>query len=178
MASMSGDAPVDQQMPQTIYDPQKDLYYFTAPGGQKVYVSPENYQGQAQGTGGGKVGSPSQGGAMHNASTWDPLKGQWVSGGLDWMVIAGLAVCCSGVFIAQASATSFVGTAAKHNRALALGLYVTFYYTGGSFGGVAPGWLWATFGWAGCVALVVAVQVAIAGVARSMYVPAPASNAS
>src|ERR1019366_8823305 len=90
MASMSGDAPVDQQMPQTIYDPQKDLYYFTAPGGQKVYVSPENYQGQAQGTGGGKVGSPSQGGAMHNASTWDPLKGQWVSGGLDWMVIAGL----------------------------------------------------------------------------------------
>jgi len=85
-----------------------------------------------------------------------------------WMVVAGLAVCCSGVFIAQASATSFVGTAAKHNRALALGLYVTFYYTGGSFGGIAPGWLWETFGWTGCVALVVAVQVAIAGVARGM----------
>jgi len=87
-----------------------------------------------------------------------------------WMVIAGLAVCCSGVFIAQASATSFVGTAAKHNRALALGLYVTFYYTGGSFGGITPGWLWATFGWPGCVALVVLVQVAIAGVARGMTV--------
>ena len=70
--------------------------------------------------------------------------------------------------IAQASATSFVGTAASHNRALALGLYVTFYYTGGSVGGVAPGWLWTTFGWAGCVALVVAVQVVIAGVARGM----------
>jgi MFS transporter, YNFM family, putative membrane transport protein len=87
-----------------------------------------------------------------------------------WMVVAGLAVCCSGVFIAQASATSFVGTAAKHNRALALGLYVTFYYTGGSFGGVAPGWLWTTFGWAGCVALVVLVQVAIASVAHGMVV--------
>jgi len=39
-----------------------------------------------------------------------------------WAVIAGLAICCSGVFIAQASATTFVGVAAKHNRALALGL--------------------------------------------------------
>lgn len=94
-----------------------------------------------------------------------------------WMVLAGLAICCSGVFLAQTSATSYVGTAAKHNRALALGLYVTFYYTGGSFGGVAPGWLWTTFGWAGCVALVVLVQVVIAGVARGMILPARAPNA-
>ena len=56
-----------------------------------------------------------------------------------WMVIAGLAICCSGVFIAQASATSFVGVAAKHNRALALGLYVSFYYAGGSLGGNGSG---------------------------------------
>jgi YNFM family putative membrane transporter len=82
-----------------------------------------------------------------------------------WMVIAGLAICSSGTFIAQASATSFVGTAAKHNRALALGLYVSFYYAGGSLGGTAPGWLWQNFGWPGCVALVVAVQTVIAGVA-------------
>ena len=82
-----------------------------------------------------------------------------------WMVIAGLAICSSGVFITQASATTFVGTAARHNRGLALGLYVTFYYAGGSFGGTAPGWLWQTFGWPGCVALVVVVQMVIAGVA-------------
>src|SRR5580658_3286028 len=55
-----------------------------------------------------------------------------------WAVIAGLAICSSGVFIAQASATTFVGVAAKRNRALALGLYVTFYYAGGSIGGTAP----------------------------------------
>jgi len=86
-----------------------------------------------------------------------------------WAVIAGLAICSSGVFIAQASATTFVGVAAKHNRALALGLYVSFYYAGGSLGGTAPGWLWQRFGWPGCVALVVAVQMAIAGVAWASW---------
>lgn len=86
-----------------------------------------------------------------------------------WMVITGLAICSSGVFIAQASATSFVGVAAKHNRALALGLYVSFYYAGGSLGGTAPGWLWQAFGWPGCVALVVAVQVVIAGLAWTRW---------
>jgi len=86
-----------------------------------------------------------------------------------WIVIAGLTLCSSGVFIAQASATSFVGTAAARNRALALGLYVTFYYVGGSFGGSAPGWLWTKFGWPGCVALVVAVQIVIALVARGIH---------
>ena len=86
-----------------------------------------------------------------------------------WAVIAGLAICSTGVFITQASATTFVGTAAKHNRALALGLYVSFYYAGGSLGGAAPGWLWQTFGWPGCVALVVAVQIAIAGVAWNRW---------
>ncbi len=80
------------------------------------------------------------------------------------VVIAGLGVYCSGVFISQSSATSFVGIAAKRNRALALGLYATFYYIGGTFGGSAPGWLWQAFGWAGCVALVVSVQAVIAAV--------------
>jgi MFS transporter, YNFM family, putative membrane transport protein len=86
-----------------------------------------------------------------------------------WMIVAGLAICSSGAFIAQASTTSFVGTAAKRNRALALGLYVSFYYAGGSFGGTAPGWLWQTFGWPGCVALVIAVQIVIAGVAWTCW---------
>lgn len=85
-----------------------------------------------------------------------------------WVVVVGLALCSSGVFVAQSSATSFVGTAAQRNRALALGLYVTFYYAGGSFGGTAPGWLWTTYGWTGCVALVVAVQIAIAVMTRGI----------
>ena len=49
-------------------------------------------------------------------------------------VIAGLAVCCTGVFVAQAASTGHIGTAAKGDRALAVGLYVTCYYVGGSAG--------------------------------------------
>lgn len=86
-----------------------------------------------------------------------------------WAVVAGLAACCSGVFISQAAATSYVGVAAPHNRALALGLYVSFYYAGGSLGGTAPGWLWQKFGWPGCVALVIAVQMVIASVAWTRW---------
>jgi MFS transporter, YNFM family, putative membrane transport protein len=86
-----------------------------------------------------------------------------------WAIIAGLAICSTGVFIAQAAATSFVGVAAKTNRALALGLYVSFYYGGGSFGGTAPGWLWQRFGWTGCVALVLLVQAAVATVSYTLW---------
>ena len=86
-----------------------------------------------------------------------------------WAVIAGLAICSTGVFIAQAAATSFVGVAAQSNRALALGLYVSFYYGGGSFGGTAPGWLWQRFGWTGCVALVMMVEMLIAVVSWMLW---------
>ena len=88
------------------------------------------------------------------------------------VVIAGLGIYCTGVFISQSSATSFVGMAATRNRALALGLYATFYYIGGTFGGSAPGWLWQAFGWTGCVALVVSVQAVIASVGWSAWAAA------
>ncbi len=77
-----------------------------------------------------------------------------------WIVLLGLCICCSGVFISQASASSNIGTAATHNRALAVGLYVTFYYLGGSAGASFPGWLWNAGGWTACIALVIAVQIA------------------
>lgn len=82
-----------------------------------------------------------------------------------YMVIAGLAICCTGVFVAQASASSYIGVAARGNRALAVGLYVTFYYAGGSAGGALPGFLWQAGGWPACVALIVAVQLLTVGMA-------------
>lgn len=81
------------------------------------------------------------------------------------VVIAGLALACTGVFVAQASASSHIGVAAPASMSMAVGLYVTFYYLGGSAGAAAPGWFWSQGGWTGCVALVVAVQAATVAVA-------------
>jgi MFS transporter, YNFM family, putative membrane transport protein len=75
------------------------------------------------------------------------------------VVVLGLAFACSGVFIAQSCSSSYIGLVAKHNKALAVGLYVTFYYLGGSVGSSVPGHLWSMGGWPACVALFVGVQL-------------------
>jgi MFS transporter, YNFM family, putative membrane transport protein len=82
-----------------------------------------------------------------------------------WWILFGLTLCSCGVFIAQSAAVSYIGTVAEHSRALAVGVYVSFYYTGGSFGSSAPGWLWETYGWPGCVGLIVFVQTVLAMIA-------------
>jgi predicted MFS family arabinose efflux permease len=75
-----------------------------------------------------------------------------------WAVTIGLALCCSGVFVAQAAANSYIGVAAVHGKALAVGLYVAFYYAGGSAGAQLPGLLWSVGGWPACVSLIAIVQ--------------------
>ena len=82
---------------------------------------------------------------------------------------AGLAICCTGVFIAQASASSYISQAARGDRALAVGLYVTFYYAGGSAGGAIPGFLWPLGGWSACVALIAVVQFVTVGLALRLW---------
>lgn len=73
-------------------------------------------------------------------------------------VLVGLALCCSGVFIAHSAASSYVGAVAREARAAAVGLYAMFYYAGGSLGAALPGYFWNRGGWLGCVLTVVAVQ--------------------
>jgi MFS transporter, YNFM family, putative membrane transport protein len=73
-------------------------------------------------------------------------------------VLIGLTLLCSGVFIGQAAANSYIGQAAQHGRAVAVGLYTTFYYVGGSVGAVVPGFLWGRWGWSGCVAAIAMLQ--------------------
>jgi YNFM family putative membrane transporter len=84
-------------------------------------------------------------------------------------VIVGLAMFSTSIFIAQASATSHVGANAEHDRGLAIGLYSTFYYLGGSAGGAIPGAAWNWAGWSGCVALIVAVQLVTLTVALTAW---------
>ena len=82
------------------------------------------------------------------------------------VVIAGLAVFSSGVFIAQAAATVQTGAIAGRARSSAAGLYVTFYYLGGSVGATLTDWFWRWKGWPGCVALMTTVSLVSVALAR------------
>lgn len=75
------------------------------------------------------------------------------------VVIAGLAVFSSGVFVSQSSASFQTGRVAGQSRSSAAGLYVTFYYTGGSLGATAPAWFWTRGGWPACVGLLAVVSL-------------------
>ena len=85
------------------------------------------------------------------------------------VIVAGLAMCATGVFVAQATTSSYIGAVTTRDRALAVGLYSTFYYAGGSTGGALPAVLWARGGWPACVALVVAVQATGVAVAMTCW---------
>ncbi len=84
-----------------------------------------------------------------------------------WVVVLiGLGLVCTGVFIAQATANSFLRIAAPAGgRASAAGLYICCYYIGGTAGGVLPAYMWSLGKWPACVALIaceLAVTLAIA----------------
>jgi MFS family permease len=88
-----------------------------------------------------------------------------------WAVVAGLALSSTGVFIAQTTTSSHIGAVTTNDRGLAVGLYSTFYYSGGSAGGAAPAIVWNAAGWPGCVMLVVVVQMAGAVIALTQWKP-------
>ncbi|HYX53498.1 MAG TPA: MFS transporter [Candidatus Limnocylindrales bacterium] len=75
------------------------------------------------------------------------------------LVITGLAIFSSGVFVAQSAATVQTGVIAGKARSSAAGLYVTFYYLGGSLGATLTGWCWQWQKWRGCVALLAGLSV-------------------
>ena len=75
------------------------------------------------------------------------------------IVVLGLAMMCTGVFVSQACATSYLREATPSGgRAAAIGLYVCCYYIGGTMGGVVPSYAWKLGGWPACVAFVAMVQ--------------------
>lgn len=82
------------------------------------------------------------------------------------LILVGLVLCSSGVFVCQSASTSYIQTAAPAGgRASAAGLYVACYYAGGSVSGVLPGFFWRFGGWTACVALVLVVQTITIAVA-------------
>ena len=82
------------------------------------------------------------------------------------VVNAGLAIFSSGVFVAQAAATVQTGAIAGRARSSAAGLYIAFYYLGGSLGATLTDWFWRWRGWPGCVALLGGVSLVSLWLAR------------
>jgi len=86
-------------------------------------------------------------------------------------IVAGLALVGTGVFVAQATASSYIGAVTHEDRGLAVGLYSTCYYLGGSAGGAIPALFWDAGGWPACVALVLIVQVTTVTIALRSWRP-------
>lgn len=74
-------------------------------------------------------------------------------------VIGGLAIFSSGIFVSQSAATVLMGQVAGRARSAAAGLYVTFYYAGGSLGASLTAWFWLKDGWPACVGLFAAASM-------------------
>lgn len=80
-------------------------------------------------------------------------------------VIAGLALCSSGIFLCQSATMSFIASRVSQGRSLATGLYYMSYYAGGAAGSWIVGIAYEDRGWAASVAVMVVVQALAAAVA-------------
>jgi YNFM family putative membrane transporter len=95
------------------------------------------------------------------------------------LIILGLAIGAGCGLICQAISTAYVTITAKTGRSSAVGLYVTSFYVGGSFGAALGGVAWTYGAWPGCVVLVVALLLIMAGIVHFAWarrVPAAAAT--
>jgi predicted MFS family arabinose efflux permease len=87
------------------------------------------------------------------------------------LIIVGLTMCAACGLLCQAISTAYVTITAKHGRSSAVGLYVTCFYLGGSFGAALGGVMWAVGGWPFCAALVAGMLVIMAAIVQFGWTP-------
>jgi MFS transporter, YNFM family, putative membrane transport protein len=68
------------------------------------------------------------------------------------LVLAGMTAVAVGTFLAQATATGFVGRAAATDATAASGIYLASYFLGGLIGSIVLGQVFVRYGWPACVA--------------------------
>lgn len=94
------------------------------------------------------------------------------------VIILGIAICAACGLLCQSVSTGYVTMIAKEGRSSAVGLYVTFFYIGGSFGAFLPGLTWAGYGWPATVAMLVAMQLIMAAIVAFLWTRAPPTGAT
>ena len=87
------------------------------------------------------------------------------------LIVLGLTLCAACGLICQAISTASVTITAKAGRSSAVGLYVTSFYVGGSFGAALGGVAWTFGGWPACVALVAGMLLIMAGIVYFGWAP-------
>lgn len=96
-----------------------------------------------------------------------------------WLIMLGLTLCAGCGLLCQAISTGYVAITAQAGRSSAVGLYVTSFYLGGSFGGALGGVAWTFGGWPACAAMVVAMLILMASVVFFAWTPrVPAAPAT
>ena len=63
------------------------------------------------------------------------------------VMFVGMFVFCTGLFLAHSLLSGFVNKLARENKAIANGVYISFYYTGGTLGSFLPGFIFENYGW-------------------------------
>ena len=91
------------------------------------------------------------------------------------LVVAGLAVCSTGVFLCQSATIGSIAGSITEGRSLATGLYYMSYYAGGAAGTGIAGWAFEGWGWGGAVLTIVLAQALAAAIAAQVWRPAPAA---
>jgi MFS transporter, YNFM family, putative membrane transport protein len=84
-------------------------------------------------------------------------------------VVLSLVVASTCGILTQASSTSFVAMTAKTGTSAAVGLYVTSFYIGGTFGGWLPGLAYEAGGWPYSLALVLGMLAIMASIVASTW---------
>jgi len=75
-----------------------------------------------------------------------------------FLVVAGLAVCSTGVFLCQSATISAISKNVNEGRSLATGIYYMSYYAGGAVGTWGAGVAFEGWGWLGSVVTIAFVQ--------------------
>jgi predicted MFS family arabinose efflux permease len=81
-----------------------------------------------------------------------------------WLILLGLTLSAGCGLMCQSVSTGYVTITAQAGRSSAVGLYVTSFYLGGSFGAAVGGVVWTVSGWAGCVGMVVVMLAVMASI--------------
>ncbi|MBU1249433.1 MAG: MFS transporter, partial [Proteobacteria bacterium] len=64
---------------------------------------------------------------------------------------------CAGFFLVQSLGPGVVNARVEGKRGVVNGLYIAFYYGGGTLGSIAPGFIYHSFGWGAFIAVLVGV---------------------